>query len=54
MKKLFTLLSIAFCIAVITPSCSSDEGFEEIVLNSDLDQTANTGGGNSNNGDDGP
>ncbi|MEO9476068.1 MAG: hypothetical protein ABJG41_11050 [Cyclobacteriaceae bacterium] len=47
MKKLLTILSITFCIAVIAPSCSSaDEGFEDIVLNSDLDQTA------PNNGDD--
>ncbi|MFY0601241.1 MAG: hypothetical protein JXR03_16310 [Cyclobacteriaceae bacterium] len=44
MKKLLPLLSIAFCIAVITPSCSSDETFEEIVLDSNLDQTAPTNG----------
>jgi putative cell wall-binding protein len=45
MKKLLTVLSIAFSIAVIAPSCSSaDESFEDIVLNSDLDQTAPTNG----------
>ena len=44
MKKIFTILSIAFSIAVIAPSCSSsDENFEDVVSNSQLDQTAPTG-----------
>ncbi|MFY0601243.1 MAG: hypothetical protein JXR03_16320 [Cyclobacteriaceae bacterium] len=51
MKKLLSILSIAFCIAIISPSCSSsDETFEEIVLDSNLDQKAPTqgsGGGGS-------
>ncbi|MFY0601715.1 MAG: hypothetical protein JXR03_18725 [Cyclobacteriaceae bacterium] len=44
MKKLLTLLSIVFCIAIVAPSCSSDEAFEEIVLDSNLDQTAPSNG----------
>ena len=41
MKKIFTILSIAFSIAVIAPSCSSsDENFEDVVSNSQLDQTS--------------
>ncbi len=48
MKKLISILSISFCIAMIAPSCSSsDESFEDIVLKSNLDQTA------PNNGDQG-
>lgn len=50
MRKLLSILSIAFCIAVIAPSCSSaDEGFEDIVLNSDLDLTAPTNGDDNDN-----
>jgi hypothetical protein len=42
MKKILTILSIAFTIAVIAPSCSSDDNFEDVVSNSQLDQTAPT------------
>ncbi len=53
MKKIFAILSIAFTIAVIAPSCSSsDENFEDIVSNSQLDQTAPTG--NTGQGDQKP
>ena len=39
MKKLLTVLSIAFTIAIIAPSCSSsDENFEDISSNAQLDQ----------------
>jgi hypothetical protein len=45
MKKLLSIFAFALCIATIAPSCSSaDEGFEDIVLKSDLDQTAPTNG----------
>ena len=41
MKKLLTVLSIAFTIAIIAPSCSSsDENFDDISSNAQLDQTA--------------
>ncbi len=41
MKKLLTVLSIAFTIAIIAPSCSSsDENFDEISSNAQLDQKA--------------
>ncbi|MFT6865387.1 MAG: hypothetical protein ACJA08_000205 [Cyclobacteriaceae bacterium] len=51
MKKLLTILSISFCIAMIAPSCSSsDESFEDIVLNSELDQTAPTQGEDGSGG----
>ncbi len=41
MKKLLTVLSITFCIALIAPSCSSsDENFDEISSNAQLDQQA--------------
>ena len=41
MKKLLTVLSIAFTIAIIAPSCSSsDENFEDISTNAELDQKA--------------
>ncbi|MFY0599662.1 MAG: hypothetical protein JXR03_08315 [Cyclobacteriaceae bacterium] len=47
MKKLLSILSIAFTIAVIAPSCSSsDETFDEISSNSALDKTAPSNGSN--------
>ena len=37
-----TVLTIAFCISLIAPSCTQDDGFEDIVENSNLDRTTAT------------
>ena len=42
MKKFMTVLAIAFCVSLIAPSCTQDEGFEDIVENSNLDRTTST------------
>lgn len=39
MKKLMTIFAFALFTAVMAPSCSSDETFEEVVEKSDLDQS---------------
>lgn len=42
MKKLMTIFAFALVTALIAPSCSSDEAFEEVVESSDLDQSYTT------------
>lgn len=45
MKKLMTIFAFALVTAVIAPSCSSDETFEEVVESSQLDQSYTTDAG---------
>lgn len=42
MKKLLSIVAILLGIGLIAPSCSQDETFDEIIENSDLDQSAST------------
>ena len=42
MKKLFSIVALATLVLFILPSCSQDEGFDDLVVNSDLDQQAST------------
>ncbi|WP_258103678.1 hypothetical protein [Marinoscillum sp. MHG1-6] len=50
MKKLLSIFAVLFTVAIIAPSCTSDEGFEEIVINSELDQVAPDGSGGTGSG----
>ncbi|WP_258104354.1 hypothetical protein [Marinoscillum sp. MHG1-6] len=50
MKKVLSIFAIAFAIAVIAPSCSSDENFEDISSNIQIDQTAPDSGGSGGGG----
>lgn len=42
MKKFMTLLVLALATALIVPSCTSDETFEDVVESSELDESFTT------------